>query len=212
MFEIKFEISHHDCWMQNLYKKFESKFISHITFNLDKKSTSDIIHVTNKNDKEFNKIISYLKRHKNVKRLDFLHQDKQNIYFQIYTDTSKINSIVGTIVKFGAYVSRPVQVRDRWEIWTIIIPSKDKLNELLNSLAKNGEVKLAYIKKAKMDNSYLSQKQELVIDLALKLGYYEWPRRISAQDLAKKINVSKPTLLQHLRIAESKIIKKIYLS
>ena len=212
MFEIKFEISHEDCWMQGLYKKFKSRFISHITFSLDKKLTSDIIHVTNNNDKEFNKIIFYLKRHKKVKKLDFLYKDERNLYFQIYTDVSEIHSIVGTIIKFGAYVSKPVQIRNEWEIWTVVIHSKDNLDSLLNSLKKCGKFKLLYIKKSNMDNSNLSNKQKIVMDLAIKLGYYEWPRRISAQELSKKLQISKPTLLQHLRTAESKVIKNNYLS
>ena len=211
MFEVKFKISHDGCWKQTLHKKFRSRFVSHITFSLDKHLTSDIVHVSGKNNNEFKKIISYLKRNRQIKKLDFLYEDNKNLYFQIYTDVSKTNSIVGTVIMFGGYLSKPVVVENEWEIWTIILSSKEKLQKLLKSLEKCGTLKLLHISKAKMGNSYLSNGQMTAINLALILGYYEWPRRISAQELAKKLKKSKPTLLQHLRIAESKIIKNNYL-
>ena len=117
MFEIKFRILHKGCWMQNIHKRFKGKFVSHITFSLDKKSTSDIVHVLNNNNKEFKDIISYFKHNRQIKKLDFLYQDDKNLYLQIYTNLAKTKSIIGIITKFGGYVQKPIIIDKGWEIW-----------------------------------------------------------------------------------------------
>lgn len=49
----------------------------------------------------------------------------------------------------------------------------------------------------------LSPRQEEVFNTARDHGYYDWPRGTSATELAEKLNISKPTLLEHLRTAEA---------
>ncbi|WP_049924430.1 helix-turn-helix domain-containing protein [Halopiger djelfimassiliensis] len=49
----------------------------------------------------------------------------------------------------------------------------------------------------------LTNRQREAFELARARGYYEWPRRTSAADLAAELDVSKPTLLEHLRSAEA---------
>lgn len=55
----------------------------------------------------------------------------------------------------------------------------------------------------------LSEKERLVIIAAIGSGYYEYPRRISATELADKLGYSKSTLIEYLRKAENKVIEAI---
>ena len=87
-------------------------------------------------------------------------------------------------------------------------PKKSSLNNALNDLKKLGSLKLLHIKKSTFDGFNLSEKQEKIIRLAIDLGYYEWPKKISAQEIAKRLKLSPATVLEHLRKAEFKIIKK----
>ena len=52
----------------------------------------------------------------------------------------------------------------------------------------------------------LSDRQREAFELARERGYYEWPRQASATELAAELEVSKPTLLEHLRTAESTLL------
>jgi len=45
-----------------------------------------------------------------------------------------------------------------------------------------------------------------VFDSDRDAGYHEWPRGCSTRDLAADLDVSKTTLLEHLRKAESKLL------
>jgi hypothetical protein len=53
---------------------------------------------------------------------------------------------------------------------------------------------------------HLSEKERLVLNAAVGSGYYEYPRRISATELADKLGYSKSTLIEYLRKAENKVI------
>jgi hypothetical protein len=57
--------------------------------------------------------------------------------------------------------------------------------------------------------SVLTEKQRDILIKAHSLGYYDMPKKIDSVSLAKKVGVSKPTLLEHLRKAEARLMAEI---
>ncbi len=57
--------------------------------------------------------------------------------------------------------------------------------------------------------SILTDKQREVMAAAYRYGYYDLPKGISSEHLSEKVNISKPTLLEHLRKAERRILTEI---
>jgi len=55
----------------------------------------------------------------------------------------------------------------------------------------------------------LTDKQREVMVAAFQNGYYDFPKKISSRELCQKVSISKPTLLQHMRKAEGRILKEI---
>ncbi|SFR66746.1 bacterio-opsin activator domain-containing protein [Halogeometricum limi] len=56
----------------------------------------------------------------------------------------------------------------------------------------------------------LTDKQLLAIETAHVAGFYNWPRGTSAKELAASLGVSAPTLHQHLRKAEQKLVEAFF--
>jgi predicted DNA binding protein len=55
----------------------------------------------------------------------------------------------------------------------------------------------------------LTEKERLILATALASGYYEYPRKVSATDLAENLGYSKSTAIEYLRKAENKIIRTV---
>lgn len=57
--------------------------------------------------------------------------------------------------------------------------------------------------------SVLTGKQREIMTAAYRYGYYDIPKGISSEQLSEKVNISKPTLLEHLRKAERRIFTEM---
>lgn len=55
----------------------------------------------------------------------------------------------------------------------------------------------------------LPQKQRMVLDKAIEMGYYSRPRGCTQRDIAEVMNIKQATVSEHLQSAESKIINSI---
>ena len=207
MFEAKFKLKHKGCWTIGL-KNFKSEFLTHNTISLNKDFGQDITEVSLASKKEAREIKKYFKNHKLIKKAEILQETDTKLLIQIFTDTSKIKSIVHKILKNKCFLFNKVPLVDGYEIWTIAAPKKTAIKHALQDIEKLGNFKLLHIKKSSFDGFNLSNNQEKIIKLALNLGYYNWPRKISINELAKKLNLSKVTVAEHLRKAEIKIVNR----
>ena len=83
------------------------------------------------------------------------------------------------------------------------LPHNDDLEDVNVELLKKTE--LQYYNKPR-----LTQKQEFFIKKAVELGFYDIPRKINVEKLARRLNISPSTLAEHLRKAEGKIVKDFF--
>jgi hypothetical protein len=86
-----------------------------------------------------------------------------------------------------------------------------KFIELIKTHA--GEITNMSFKKAVYERqdllSVLTDKQKDVLITAHKHGYYKYPKKINSEQLSKKVDIGKATLVQHLRKAEERILDEI---
>jgi predicted DNA binding protein len=90
--------------------------------------------------------------------------------------------------------------------WRILAPKRSSVESLVKTLRQRGlEIDVVAIKTVKGSGT-LTDRQDRVLSLAYKLGYFEFPKKINLTDLASKLGVSKSTLSEILRTGEEKIL------
>lgn len=76
-----------------------------------------------------------------------------------------------------------------------------------------GKVRNMTFKRAVYQNkdilTVLTEKQREILTMAYRSGYYDYPKGISSERLAKRVKVGRTTLVQHLRKAEGRILGEI---
>jgi predicted DNA binding protein len=96
-----------------------------------------------------------------------------------------------------------------------VIGDRDALTRFVEMVKKHvGEVVKMSLKRATYERhdilTVLTDRQREVLTAANRYGYYDYPKRINGEELSRKVNISKPVLLQHLRKAEGRIMADIF--
>ena len=107
--------------------------------------------------------------------------------------------------KTGYFVGPAVSGHDGKMTYKLFM-SGDAIPKFLQTLHSNGiEYKISEISKLSPKRA-LTPKQERVLKSALELGYYDYPKRVSTEKLAKDLGVAPSTVVEILRRAERRII------
>jgi predicted DNA binding protein len=108
----------------------------------------------------------------------------------------------------------PLYISDKeYELITIGSFQRKHLEKTIKILINKHNAKLISIQQKKIKsisvmtvNPLLTKKQKQAIELAIKNGYYEYPRKIELEKLAVLMKLSYSTYQAHLRKAEKKLI------
>ncbi len=100
-----------------------------------------------------------------------------------------------------------------WEEAEIASPDRKEIEILINIGEKMYSLKLLKLRQEKIENigilaalPKLTNKQKQALELAIKHEYYEYPRKIKLEELAKIMKLSLSTYQAHLRKAEGKLL------
>jgi len=106
-----------------------------------------------------------------------------------------------------------IQRTDGTELWELACWDKEPLVYISTKLPKDFKLKLKSIEQTKIEELFLphimpklSEQQKKVLQIAVNQGYYDFPRKIDLDDIAKQMKLTKQTIQQHLRIAEKKLV------
>jgi HTH-type transcriptional regulator, dimethyl sulfoxide reductase transcription regulator len=91
-------------------------------------------------------------------------------------------------------------------VWNVITPDPESLRAFIQELRSTGaSVELLRVRRH-TPRTELTKEQDNILREAMHLGYFEVPKGITLQELAKRKNVSKSTMNLIIRRAQRKVI------
>jgi hypothetical protein len=134
-------------------------------------------------------------------------------------DTRISTTVSGVIMRNSCLAIPPVVYSGGWETHRVIGFREGDYKKLFQELSKLGPVEILSknlsVEKSIQDTfvislgsvfSTLTDKQIQAIAIALDSSYYNVPRKVTTNEIAKKLGVPRTTYEEHLRKAETKIL------
>lgn len=204
--------------------KFSEELTKNLDFLLDKVESIELLELLKLDvEKRIKMAIAAINLKEGVKIEDI----KMPGYVEIFTVLSKkdnrhiclikakyLKSLQSTAKKFNIDIiwdTPSIFSKDKMTI--SVTGTEDNLKKVHDLFKTVGEIKKTSFVKATFDEqsilTCLTDKQREVIIAAKTNGYYDYPRKINSEELSQKIGLSKPTVVQHLRKAELRIMSNI---
>lgn len=125
--------------------------------------------------------------------------------------------IASRIRSMGCSVVYPVVEAGGLEHYTVLAPSRERLQAMIEHLEEENTVHVEQVKQVHGDaldvnvslssvTGDLTPRQLEALLLAVREGYYETPRRVEAEELAERLGIGRSTLQEHLRKAERALL------
>ncbi len=113
----------------------------------------------------------------------------------------------------GVYLCPPIEFK-AGKLKLTFVGNLNEVKKLMSRAEKVGQkFKILSLTDARFSpdsvlNS-LTERQRRILSAAYANGYYDVPRRIDSEELARRLNIVKSTLVEHLRKAEKRLITDI---
>jgi hypothetical protein len=91
--------------------------------------------------------------------------------------------------------------------WQVLVSRPDDIRDLIARLQRRGvNAKITAISQVNQDE-LLTGRQKEILAIAISLGYFDFPRKISLTELSAKVAIKPSTLSEILRNAERKLLQ-----
>jgi len=118
------------------------------------------------------------------------------------------------IIQIEPIIIRP---NEKAHIWSFASFNRKLLEKTLEVAEKYLNAKVIKFKEEKISNisftkllPELTKNQKKALELAINHGYYDYPKKIKMEKLAKLMGISYSTYQAHLKKAEGKILPEVY--
>ncbi len=152
-------------------------------------------------------IVDALKENRDVVDIEAIVPPKGKIVAALQVKDCKA---CHTLAESECFLTDAKALEDGGLVWHILAQRRAAVEALVKSLQGNGiDVEVVSIRSAKAAGM-LTGRQEEVMSLAYRLGYFEFPKRINLTELADRLGVAKSTLSEILRTGEAKVLHSYF--
>jgi predicted DNA binding protein len=120
-------------------------------------------------------------------------------------------SVCNTILSHGAFLVSGKSLQDSLITYSFMVPTVEAYRGIIADLAKAGHaVTVRKAGKFEPQIGILTENQEKIFWLALKSGFFDYPRQIGMAELAKKLGISTATLSEIMRRGTRRLLEHYF--
>ncbi|MGM0397499.1 MAG: helix-turn-helix domain-containing protein [Halobacteriota archaeon] len=220
-------IWHPNCWTLEVTDGFEGGLLGHGVYTAGEKATGRFT-VYGPTISAVDDLVAAIRASDRIERVMTLGHDIEydsdtpspgNTSRGLLVEYSAHDSIHDPLVNSGFYPDQPVRMTDGREFWTVVTEHRrSDIGGRLDTVRRVRNADIDVVQMTTKDRSsgslfpmdIFTSKQRETLRLAIEADYYTWPRETTVAELAEQLGVSEPTVLDHLRTAESKLINALF--
>ena len=155
------------------------------------------------------KYVGNMRKHGRVRSVLEVKHDVKNSSVRLSLIEGYEGMISSLAYEMGA-VQKQETVQNGEETWRVVLPTvnRDIFVELINLYGK-----VVNFRATRLDHhdpveiaSRLTNRERDIIRIAYDLGYFEFPKSAHLKDIARKTNLSIPTINEYIRCSQRKIL------
>ncbi|MHA1484522.1 MAG: helix-turn-helix domain-containing protein [Candidatus Thorarchaeota archaeon] len=167
-----------------------------------------IIEALDGGEESLKQYVSAMKASSSVVEIEITYQSP-TVYWTRVVIQPDTPSIYETVFESSCMTRLPVIIQSGVQEHTILAPSREAFRDMLNSLkARFSRVQIKQIRSSasSVSEHNLTSKQMRAMAIAIKLGYYEIPRRTTVVAMSKHLDIGRVAMQERLRRAERAIV------
>ncbi|MFA5077014.1 MAG: helix-turn-helix domain-containing protein [Candidatus Micrarchaeia archaeon] len=157
---------------------------------------------------ELDEYLAYVKHDSKTKKLRVLEKSDSNAHILLRFKGS--SSTYDAVLSSGVTYTSNVTAKAGFEVHRVLATEPRNMGRMLSELSAVGDVKVLKVgefKSGSLSNlPSLTDKQIEALKAALISDYYSWPRGSTLEKLAKTVKISRRSVQERLRRAESKLM------
>jgi len=119
--------------------------------------------------------------------------------------------VCNTILAHGAFLVSGKSMQENIITYSFMVPTFEAYKGIISDLEKGGnKIDIRKIGKFEPQIGILTENQERIFWLALKSGFFDYPRRVGIAELARKLGISPATLSEILRRGTRRLLEHYF--
>lgn len=224
MYILQLKMDQPDCPVINACRDSEVMYFSPFWI-LTEKTLSARTYAAGKDNEVLQNSLEELENQPNVFNLEVLSRSSGKVLLKLKMGETSARSI---IIRNGGYIIGPFIVSKGSEIWQIAFDDKNSMEQAIYELDKSpNEFKIMKQMSVRLDTfskiiahieqittfinalGNLSTDEKMLLNSAIRLGFYEDPRKINLSQLAREYGFTAAGMSKKIRKIEKKVLLSI---
>lgn len=202
MLEAVLSISLQDCWITSIAPRHQIEFRVIDRKPIGRDRMKDLFEAQIPRE-SVPGLVEAIRKHPSVRSLEVVSTERGRL---VGIASSANCGACSALAQSDCFIAGAVCRRSSVFEWNLIVQDRQALGRLVSLLQRGRhDVKLLRLTPVQ-EVVPLTPRQEEILAAALQFGYFDYPKRIRLEALAKRLGVSKSTASEALRKAQTKVV------